>query len=53
MMYEGGTGISQDYVTAHMWYSLAKAQGIESMHEECGNIAEKMAPAQIAEGRHV
>jgi len=28
-MYANGEGVPEDYVKAHMWWSLAKAQGSE------------------------
>ncbi len=43
--------MTQDYVQAHMWYSLAAAQGEKEASKGRDILAEKMTPAQIAEAQ--
>ena len=38
-MYENGTGVLQDNVTAHMWYNIASANG----HEMAGEYRDERA----------
>ena len=53
-MYANGRGVPQDYVQAHMWSNLAAAklppgEKRDSAVKNRDNLAERMAPAQIAE----
>ena len=48
MMYEDGKGVEQDYVTAHMWFNIAAANGAEYSKKEKDLLAKKMTPDQIA-----
>jgi TPR repeat protein len=50
-MYSAGQGVPQDYVSAHMWLSLAAAGGIEDAAKGRDVVAKKMNPAQIAEAQ--
>jgi len=52
-MYYNGQGVAQDYVQAHMWFSLAAAQGNESARWNRDIVEEKMTPEQIAEARRL
>jgi TPR repeat protein len=47
VMYFGGQGVSQDYVTAHMWANFAAMNGSEIAPELQSLIAKLMTPAQI------
>jgi hypothetical protein len=46
-------GVPRDIVLAHMWSSLAAAQGHKSAQENRDNAAELMTPNQIAEARRL
>tara|TARA_B100000959_G_scaffold200082_1_gene209373 strand:- start:106 stop:396 length:291 start_codon:yes stop_codon:yes gene_type:complete len=48
MMYKDGKGVEQDYVTAHMWFNIAAANGAEYSKKEKDLLAKKMTPEQIA-----
>ena len=49
VMYAKGEGVPQDYVQAHMWFSLCAAQGGGTNNQDI--IATRMTPAQIAEAQ--
>ena len=49
IMYAKGEGLPQDYVQAHMWFSLSAAQDGDTHNRDI--IAAKMTPAQIAEAQ--
>ncbi len=56
VMYERGQGVRQDYVQAHMWYSLAAArlppgEDHDRAVEVRDAVAALMTPAQIAEAQ--
>ncbi len=53
VMYREGRGVPQDYVQAHMWVTLAAAQGDKDARKGRGIVAEKMTPAQIAEAQRL
>ena len=46
-MYYDGEGVSQDYIQAHMWFSLAATQGDEAGHKNHDLAAERMTPDDI------
>jgi TPR repeat protein len=46
-MYRKGQGVSQDYITAHMWANIAAVNGSEMAPELRNAIAKEMTPAQI------
>ncbi len=50
-MYHFAKGVTQDYVHAHMWYSLAAAGGEKVASKWRDILAEKMTPDQIAEAQ--
>jgi TPR repeat protein len=52
-MYAAGDGIPRDYVRAHMWLSLAIAQGHDAAERSRGDIARSMTPEQIAEAEQL
>ena len=50
-MYAKGDGVPQDYVRAHMWFSLSAAQGEQSAVKGLEMAELRMTPAQIAEAQ--
>ena len=51
VIYAKGLGVPQDFVRAHMWFSLAASQG-EQMAVKSLEMAERqMTPAQITEAQ--
>jgi TPR repeat protein len=64
-MYARGFGVTQNYVQAHMWLSLAAASRAESWKDAtlvdlsddadkaCDLVAAKMTPDQIAEAQRM
>ena len=51
-MYAEGRGVPQDYVRAHMWFSLSAAQGEQKAAKTLIEMAERqMTPAQITEAQ--
>ncbi len=52
-MYDLGLGVPQDDVQAHMWLSLAAAQGIENARKARDRLAEKMTPVQLADAQRL
>ena len=51
VMYRNGRGVPQDYVRAHIWFSLSAAQGDQDAVENRDLAARHMTPAQIAEAQ--
>ena len=49
--YEDGRGVSQDYVQAYMWYSLAADNGVPFAEKACARVASQMTPSQVAESQ--
>ena len=47
VMYEKGTGVTQDYVQAHMWFNIASANADIKGEKNRNLIAKKMTPSQI------
>jgi uncharacterized protein len=47
VMYAHALGVPQDCVLAHMWFSLAAAQGEVGAKEALDDAAAKMTPAEI------
>ena len=52
-IYAKGQGVPQDYVSAHMWYSLAAAKGLTDAAKERDMVASQMTAAQIAEAQRL
>ena len=50
-MYAKGRGVPQDYVIAHMWFSLAVGRSVEKAAKDREIVATQMTPAQIAEAQ--
>jgi uncharacterized protein len=51
VMYAEGRGVPQDYVRAHMWFSLSAAQGEQRAVKTLEMAERRMTPAQIDEAR--
>ncbi len=52
-MYAKGNGVQQDNVLAHMWWSLAAAQGNEIARKNRDIVLKLMTPDQIAEAERL
>lgn len=52
-MYADGEGVPWDFVKAHMWLTLAAAQGDENAQRNRGIVAKRMTPDQIAEAQRL
>jgi TPR repeat protein len=50
-MYAEGRGMPQDYVRAHVWFSLSAAQGEQGAVKALDMVQRKMTPAQIMEAQ--
>jgi hypothetical protein len=48
-MYVNGQGVSQDYVTAHIWLSLSGAQAITDATKERDAVERHMTPCRGTE----
>jgi len=46
-----GHGVSQNYVLAHMWFSLSGSRGLKDGVENQKRIEEKMSKQQIEEAQ--
>lgn len=53
MLYAEGHGAPQNLVQAHLWLSMAAAQGNEFAAQERDKVVMKMTPAQIAEAQRL
>ena len=51
LMYVTGQGVQQDYVRAHMWFSLSAAQGEQRAVKFLEMAERRMTPAQITEAQ--
>jgi TPR repeat protein len=55
--YDQGTGVSQDYIKAHMWFNLAAGASTGKEMEDAAErrelVARKMTPQQIAEAQRL
>ena len=52
-MYHFGQGVPPDYVSAHMWFTFAAAQGYENAQDKLDFVAKRMTPDQIAEAQRM
>jgi TPR repeat protein len=52
-MYSDGRGVAQDFVLAHMWFSVAAAQGHKIAPQNRDLVAGKMKPEQVAEAQRL
>ena len=53
VLYATGQGVPQDDVQAHMWVSLADAQGYKLARRARDELARRMTPAQITEAQRL
>ena len=51
VMYAEGRGVPQDYVRAHMWFSLSAAKGEQKAVKTLEMAERQMTPAQITEAQ--
>ena len=47
LMYREGRGVPQDYITAHMWFNLAAAQGSSRASKNRDHVAKQMTSADV------
>jgi len=52
-MYLNGQGVPQDYVVAHVWFSLAVVAGSKDAPKNRALVAARMTPEQIAEAQRI
>jgi TPR repeat protein len=50
-LYERGQGVARDVVRAHLWFSLAAAQGDSFAADDLANLERIMTAAQRAEAK--
>jgi hypothetical protein len=48
-MFVRSQGVARNHVLAHMWFSLAAANGMDAVGQARDQLAAKMTPDQIAE----
>ena len=53
LMYAQGQGVLQDFIQAHKCYNLSAAYGEQRAATARDALAQKMAPAQIAEAQRL
>jgi hypothetical protein len=51
VMYRDGTGVAQDYITAHMWFNIAGANGSLKATKNRDIMATLMPPADLSEAQ--
>jgi hypothetical protein len=51
LLYAKGQGVPQDLVQAHLWLSLAAAQGDKSAAKERDLLVKKMTPVQLTQAQ--
>jgi len=51
LIYAKGHGVPQDYVSAYMWFDLAAATGEKIAERYRDQVAVKLTPSQLSEGR--
>jgi TPR repeat protein len=53
MLYATGLDVAVDLVTAHKWFNLAAARGNRSARIYRSELAQQMAPEEIAEAQRL
>ena len=46
-LYHQGLGVTQDYIEAYKWHSIASANGVEKSRDAKDSIVKLMTPSQI------
>lgn len=49
--YLTGQGVLQNYITAHMWFNIAGANGDDLGHGDRNSVARLMTPADVSEAQ--
>jgi hypothetical protein len=52
-IYGEGQGVPQDYVLAHMWFSLAAAEGNEKAVQNRDLAEKRMTPAEMSKAERL
>ena len=52
-MYEGGRGVTQDYVQAYKWYDLGARRNEKTGEPLRDELEKRMTPAQVAEAQRM
>ena len=52
-MYEEGNSVLQDYLTAHMWYNIASANGHYYASQDRDRLSKKMSPEDISKAQEM
>ncbi len=52
-LYGEGQGVPQDYVLAHMWFSLAAAEGNENAVQNRDLAEKRMTPAEMSKAERL
>jgi TPR repeat protein len=52
-MYVRGRGVGRDFALAHMWFSLAAANGMDMAANARDHLESQMTPNQIAEAKRL
>jgi len=53
VLYATGWGVPQDVIEAHLWLSMAAAQGNKMAAQEHDRVGMKMTPDEIAEAQRL
>ncbi len=51
--YVNGHGVPQDYIQAHLWFTLAAAQGDKMATKNRDLVAKLMTPARVTEAQRL
>ncbi|MBF0244430.1 MAG: SEL1-like repeat protein [Planctomycetes bacterium] len=51
LCYKDGEGVTQDFVTAHMWYNLSASNGNKDAAGFRDELAKEMTPADISKAQ--
>jgi hypothetical protein len=50
-MYYSGQGVTQDFISTHMWFNISSANGLPGVSGQRDKIASKLLPADISEAQ--
>lgn len=51
VIYHNGRGVTQDFIVAHMWFSISFANGDKDAGSRRDNLAERMLPTDISKAQ--